>query len=373
MKKSLIIALFIVLLTITWCFSQKSNILTFEQSLDVLHIQSNNLLDKYSYFFDYTWIVNQDIKINISSLSKDEPTNLSINSIISINPLLQNYNSLINYDVNLFDKTKNQRIKSSWDFFYSNIEYVPYFKLNKFSLDMWTWNIESDFIQALLWWIIDKWIMVDVQEKKNLIQNYVDINYLIKDLFSLNRCQAFYKIRNTIYKSKRAYKIWLNQQNIANCINNPDYTWMIFEWFLTPIKNNQVSLEIKKLQLPNNKNLFISWEFNHKDIKIFINNTLTKQTNSIVIEYTKKNDQIILKSQNYNYKINIDKIQDILDIKWNLSLSTNNVKQTELNFNIKWNLALQNTWYLDIKSPQNYLIMSQLLWDKFSLKNIFWQ
>jgi hypothetical protein len=34
---------------------------------------------------------------------------------------------------------------------------------------------------------------------------------------------------------------------------------------------------------------------------------------------------------------------------------------------------LQNTWYLDIKSPQNYLIMSQLLWDKFSLKNIFWK
>ncbi|MFZ2151071.1 MAG: hypothetical protein WAZ12_02145 [Candidatus Absconditicoccaceae bacterium] len=373
MKKSIIIAMFIVLLTVTGCFSQKSNILTFEQSLDILNIQSNNLLDKYSYFFDYTGTIKQDIKINISSLDKEEPTNLSINSIISIDPLLQNYNSLIDYDVSLFDKTKNQKIISSGAFFYSNIEYVPYFKLNKVSLDMGTGNVESYFLKALLGGIMDKWIMVDIQDKKNLIQNYVDINYIIKDLSSLNKCQIFYKIRNTIYKSKRAYKIGLNQQNIATCINNPDYTGIVFEGFLTPTKDNQVLLEIKKLQLPDNKNLFISGEFTYKNLKIIIYNAVTKQTKSIVVEYGKKNDKIIFESPNYNHKINIDKIKDVLNFKGNLSLSTNNVKQTKLNFDIRGNLVLQNTGYLDIKSPQNYLIMSQLLGDKFSLKNIFGQ
>jgi hypothetical protein len=49
--------------------------------------------------------------------------------------------------------------------------------------------------------------MIDVQDKKNLIQNYVYINYLLKDIFLLNKCDAFYKVRNTIYKAKRSYKI----------------------------------------------------------------------------------------------------------------------------------------------------------------------
>lgn len=373
MKKAVILTIFATLLVITWCFSPKSNILTFEQSLDVLNIQGNNLLDKYWDFFDFTWTVNQDIKINITSLDKDQSSKLYINSIISINPLLQNYNSLIDYNLNLFDKIQKQKIISSWNLFYSNIEYVPYFKLNKFSLDMWTWNIESEFLKALLWSIVDKWIMIDIQAKKNLIQNYVDINYIIKDLFSLNGCQSFYKVRNTIYKSKRAYKIWISQQNIATCINKSGYTWVIFEWFLIPVTKNQVSLEIKKLQLPDNKNLLISWEFDHKSLRVIIQNLVTKQTSSIIIQYSKKRDQITFQSQNYNYKVNLDKTKDILNFKWNLVLPTNNVKQTYLDFDIKWNLALQNTWYLDIKSPQNYLIMSQLLWDKFSLKNIFWQ
>jgi hypothetical protein len=152
-----------------------------------------------------------------------------------------------------------------------------------------------------------------------------------------------------------------------------DYTWIVFEWFLTPLKDNQVSLEIKKLQLPDNKDMFISWEFDNKNLKLVIHNIPTKTTSSIFIDYNKNKDKISFESQGSSYQIVLDKIKDILNIEWQLSLSTNNVKQTKLKFDIKWNLALQNTWYLDIKSPQNYLIMSQLLWDKFSLKNIFWK
>ncbi len=375
MKKSMILIIFFVLLTITWCFSQNSNILTFDQSLDILQSQSNILLNKYLDFFDYSWNTNQDINLSILSLDKSEPTKLSINSQISINPFSQNYTSLIQYDLNLFDKVKTQKIISSWSFLYSNIEYVPYFKLNQFSLDMWTGNIESEFLKAMLWWIIDKRIMIDVQDKKNLIQNYVDMNYLLKDIFLLNKCNIFYKVRNTIYKTKRSYKIWLDQQKISACINNPflDYTWIVFEWFLTPLKDNKIFLEIKKLQLPDNKDMFISWEFDDKNLKLVIHNILTKTTTSVVIDYNKNKDKISFESSDINYQIILDKINDILNIEWKLSLSTNNVKETKLKFDIKWNLVLQNTWYLDIKSPQNYLIMSQLLWDKFSLKNIFWQ
>jgi len=294
---------------------------------------------------------------------------------MSLNLLEQKYSNLTDYDVNIFDNIKNQKIISSWSFFYSEIEYIPYFKLNNFSMDMWTWNIENIFIKALLWWIIDKRIMIDIQDNKNFIQNYVDINYFLKDLISLSRCDIFYKIRNTIYKWKRAYKIWLNIQNIKNCIKNPylDYSWIVFEWFLTPLNDSQVILEIKKLQLPNHIDLFIDWSFDNKNININLSNIVSKLKTSINIKYTANQDNIDFKSKDYNYNIDINKSKDSLNLNWNITLITNNIKQPQINFNIKWNLVLQNTWYLDIKVPQNYIIMSQLLWDKFSLKNIIWQ
>jgi hypothetical protein len=294
---------------------------------------------------------------------------------MSLNLLEQKYTNLTDYDVNIFDNINNQKIISSWNFFYSEIEYIPYFKLNSFSMDMWTWNIENIFIKALLWWIIDKWIMIDIQDKKNLIQEYVDINYFFKDLISLSNCDVFYKIRNTIYKWKRAYKIWLNMQNIKNCIKNPylDYSWIVFEWFLTPLNDSQIILEIKKLQLANNRNLFIDWSFDNKNININISNIGSKLKTSINIKYTSNQDNIDFKSKDYSYNIDISKSKDFLNLNWNITLITNNIKQPQINFNIKWNLVLQNTWYLDIKVPQNYTIMSQLLWDKFSLKNIIWQ
>ncbi len=372
MKKSLILSIFIVLFVTVWCLPQKSNIPTFDQSLNILHTQSNDLFNKYVFFLNLTWILNQNIKINISSTNNDSPMDLYLKSTISLNSFEQNYNSHTEYDLKLFDKNEKQKIISSWNFFYSNMEYVPYFKLNKFSLDMWTWNIESSFLQSLLWWITDKRIMIDIQNKKNLMQNYIDINYILNDLISLSKCQIFNKISDTIYKSKRAYKIWLNLSNIEKCINNSflDYTWIIFEWFLTPLNNRQVSLEIKKLQIPSNKDLLINWEYNNNSLNINIYNKTTKKTEIIDIKYNTKHDKINFKSPDAYYQINIDKIKNSLDFDWILSFLKNDIKQTKTDFDIKWNLDLQNTWYLDIKAPQNYIIMSQLLWDKFSLKNI---
>ncbi len=375
MKNPIILFIFLIILTLTWCVPKISNILTFDQSLEILKTQSNTLIDKYSNFFDSTGTSNQDIKFTISSLDNNSPINIYIKSIMSLNLLEQKYTNLTDYDVNIFDNINNQKIISSWNFFYSEIEYIPYFKLNSFSMDMWTWNIENIFIKALLWWIIDKWIMIDIQDKKNLIQEYVDINYFFKDLISLSNCDVFYKIRNTIYKWKRAYKIWLNMQNIKNCIKNPylDYSWIVFEWFLTPLNDSQIILEIKKLQLANNRNLFIDWSFDNKNININISNIGSKLKTSINIKYTSNQDNIDFKSKDYSYNIDISKSKDFLNLNWNITLITNNIKQPQINFNIKWNLVLQNTWYLDIKVPQNYTIMSQLLWDKFSLKNIIWQ
>jgi len=265
---------------------------------------------------------------------------------MSLNLLEQKYSNLTDYDVNIFDNIKNQKIISSWSFFYSEIEYIPYFKLNNFSMDMWTWNIENIFIKALLWWIIDKRIMIDIQDNKNFIQNYVDINYFLKDLISLSRCDIFYKIRNTIYKWKRAYKIWLNIQNIKNCIKNPylDYSWIVFEWFLTPLNDSQVILEIKKLQLPNHIDLFIDWSFDNKNININLSNIVSKLKTSINIKYTANQDNIDFKSKDYNYNIDINKSKDSLNLNWNITLITNNIKQPQINFNIKWSLVLQNTW-----------------------------
>ena len=204
MKKNLILSALLVVFFLSWCIPQKSNTLSFEQSLVNLQIQTNDLLSKYSNFIDFTWTINHDIKIALSSLDDKSPTKLSIKSIVSLDLFQQNYNGLVDYDVSLFDKVKQQKIISSWNFFYSNIEYVPYFKLNRFWIDMWTWNVESKFLQALLWWVTNQRIMVDIQNKKNLIQSYIDVNYALKDIFSVMiyiRCLAMHKRLRTYYSA----------------------------------------------------------------------------------------------------------------------------------------------------------------------------
>ena len=125
MKKPIILFIFLILLTLTWCIPQISNILTFDQSLEIFKTQSNTLIDKYSNLSDSTWISNQDIKFNISSLDTQSPTNIYIKSTMSLNLLEQKYSNLTDYDVNIFDNIKNQKIISSWSFFYSEIEYIP--------------------------------------------------------------------------------------------------------------------------------------------------------------------------------------------------------------------------------------------------------
>lgn len=375
MKKIKTIVVSIAILILSWCLPKSSNIVDFNKSLETLNIQSNNLFSNYIPFFDTTGIVYQDILFNLSSSQGQAPINLSIKALFSLDWFEQNYSNQTHYNVNMFDKTTRQKIISSWNFVYSNISYVPYFKLNEFYIDMWTWSIESNFLQILMSWILNKRLMIDIQNNKNFIQEYVDINYLLKDISSLNNCQIFYKIRNTIYKWNRAYKIGLNTENIKNCLHKPfiDYTGIVFEWFITPLNNDNILLEVKKFQLPSNKNLFISWEFDKKHLKVTIHNSLTKFTSTIDIKYNTKHDSIIAKSNNYIYNINVNKFKERIKFDWDLTFITNNINQSEVKFDIKWNLALQNTWYLDIKAPQNYMIMSQLLWDKFSLRNILWQ
>lgn len=374
MKKTLLLFACLSLYSIYWCLPYRATDLTFEQSLVVLQNQNRKLIDKYSMFFDYTGVINQVIAADISSSNNESPTDVSIKSILSLD-WQQNYNSNTDYYISMFNRSPKQQIISSWRFFYSNIEYIPYFKLDSFNLDMWTWNIESKFIQELLLSTTNKWIMIDIQNKKNFIQDYVDVAYLLKDAFSINNCQSFYKIKNAVYKSKVAYEIWLNLKNIESCLNKPllDYTWIVFDWFIAPIGKNEVYLEIKKLQIPHKKWLIIDWTLDRNTLKININNTTTKQISKITIKYNTKHDKISLESQYYSFLINIDKISNGLDFDWNIWLSPSNLKQPKINFGIKWNLALQNTWYLDIKAPQNYIIMSQLLWDNFSLKSLVGQ
>jgi len=375
MQKILVFTVFIFTFTIAWCFPQRSNILTFDESLSKLEEQNERLLDKYSSFFSYDWTNNQDIDINISSLDAEYTTDLMTQSKVSLDFFKQNHNSQTEYYINMFDKKNKQKIMSSWNFFYSNIDYVPYFKLNQFNIDLWTWNMETKFLKLLLGWIIDRWIMVDIQNRKNLIDDYIEFNYVLKDIFILSQCQMFYKIKDTIRNSKLWYKIWLDQSKMETCLDRPIgyYSWIIFEGYLAPLNKNQVSLLIEKLSLPNKKDFLISLEMNYNDLDIDIYNTITKQKNHINIKYNSKHDKISFVSQNNNFQINLDKTRDYLIFDWNLLLPTKNINKTETRFKIEWKFTLQKTWHLDIKAPQNYLIMSQLLWDKFSLKNIIGQ
>lgn len=375
MNKKLYIILFITLFTLIGCSKQNNNIFTFQESLDIFNKQINIFLDKYSNIILSTGNFGQDFQINIDSIDKDIDLNLYLSSKISFDFFNKDYFTNINYNINLLDKIKNQKVSSTWDFNYSNIDYIPYIKINKFDLDMGTGNIESIFIQALLSWIIDKWLMIDIQDQKNLIQKYVDINYIIKDISQIINCNIFNQLSKDIYPTKDKYNISLDAQTIQKCIDIKyyNYTWVVFEWVLYGQSNNDTILEIKKLSLPNNPNLIINWQLNYKTISININDIITKQTTSISIEYSTNKDKISIQDPNNQYNFNIKSDKDQLYLDWNALFITNNFNKLPIKFDIKSNLILQKTWYLDIYSPQNYIIMSQLLWDQFSLKTIIWQ
>ena len=372
MNKKLYFVLFIIFFSLIGCSKQNNNTFTFQESLDIFNKQINTFLDKYSNIILSTGDFGQDFQINIDSIDKDIDLNLYLSWKMSFDFFNKDYFTNINYNINLLDKIKNQKIISTWDFNYSNIDYIPYIKINNFDLDMGTGNVETIFIQALLSWIIDKWLMIDVQNQKNLIQKYVDINYIVKDISKLINCDVFSQLSKDIDIIKNKYNISLDAQTIQKCIDTTyyNYTWTIFEWVLYSHKDDNTILEIKKLLLPNKQNLIINWQLSYKTISININDIITKQTTSISIEYSQNKDKIYIQDQNNQYSFNIKHKNNQLYLDWNASFITKDINKLPIKFDIKSNLILQKTWYLDIDNPQNYIIMSQLLWDQFSLKNI---
>lgn len=366
------ILLFWLLTTfLVWCSIQTPKFFTFDEYNSALNKQINDILSVYSDVFFWTWDIDQLLQLEVDWKNSDSDFNLNMDLFLSIDTFTQNYSSQINYNANILQKPNFQKINSSWKLYYSNIDYTPFFYLDQFDINMWTGNIEVKLIKTISSSITNKRILIDIQNQENIIQKRVDINKLILNIQKINLCNVLYPIKKTVYNANYVYKIWIDINKLQQCLNKQfDYSWIVLESFLRWKSNKQASFEIKKLQLPQNP-YRIKWTIIHNKAYLEILDNKNNIISKLNIQKTKDKTRIVFE---YWYSIlNIDLKQknESIYFKWKIVVQQNNNSKKIL-FDLEWNLYKQKLSNLIIKQPSNYIIMSQLLWDKFSLQNLLW-
>lgn len=367
MKKSFITLLLTIFLA--WCSTQTNKLFDFDQYNNSLNNQIDQIISKYSELLYSTWILNNYLELNITWKNPDSNIILDIKLTNTLDSYTQNYITKSDYKLDLYSKSNLEKTKSSWSFFYKNIEYTPFFYLENFDIYLWTGNVEADFINTISSWIKNKRILIDVQNSQNLIQKRVDISNLILEIYNINKCNVIFSTNKAIHDTRLTYKVWLNYPKLQTCeyLNKDYYSWLIFEWFLRWISDDKPNLEIKKMIFPDSDKT-IKWNISYNKIYLEIidqHDDLIK----INISINKEKTRLQIDYKNINADINLKEKKESIDIYWNINYLINNKK---LLFDLQWNLSKQTTSKFDLTQPINYIILSQLLWDSFSLQNILW-
>lgn len=367
MKKLLILLL--ITMFLAWCSIQTNKLFDFDKYNYSLNNQIDQILSKYFNLFYSTWILNNYIDLNIKWKNPDSDINLDIKLTTYLDSYTQNYTTKTDYKLDLYSKSNLEKIKSTWSFFYKNIEYTPFFYLENFDINLWTGNVEADFINTISSLIKNKRILIDIQNSQNILQKRVDISNFLLEIYNINKCNAIFATNKTIHDTRLTYKVWLNYTKLQKCeyLNKDYYSWIVFEWFLRWMSDKRPNLEIKEIKLPNNDNI-IKWNISYNKIFLEIidqNNDLIK----INININKEKTRLQIDYKNIKTDINLREKKESIDIYWNIVVLINNKK---LLFDLQWNLSKQTTSKFDLTQPINYIILSQLLWDSFSLQNILW-
>lgn len=369
MKK--IILIVFILLTISGCNTQKTQNISFED----VYLYFQNDLSKYKYLIPQniqTWELNWEIYLDIFGNNEDFLLQTQIQSIFSkINSDIETSSTI---NTKFRDKQTKINTDYSWVVLNKIFTWEHFFKIESFDVNLWSWNYQTNLVYILLNNIKNKRIQTQTTHTK-IFTTHEDLYFVFDNLISWD---VFYPISQKTTNKSTTYDLILSPDFIIKTKNNTDIDIQNFDWKLIYYNKNHIELTIKELILWPNKDI-ISWYIWSKSWEIKIKNnqnytkTFSRKINkkNIDLSYSYKHD--FQEIYNINWQFYWD-LNDKIYINSVLSISPLYVYWTNLEKNIEIDI---NGYYknneniiLNSQKPQNYVILEQILWDKYFLQKI---
>lgn len=373
----------IFLLLISWCttINNEKIFLSFEDSENIVSENINFLLNENKSFFKFQNYSTQcDINSDDENIKLNAKTSFSWSLDAEKNEILDVYPNIY-----FFDKKKFTDISISWliqNLYHENQYYT---KLSGFSIDMWKWNYESNLRFMIINNLSGKWIKYDSMKLEDTRNTQKDIKFLLNTLSSSS---TFENVEQVSYEWDNAYKIKIKNDILSYIKGQTDIEIVDFDWLFIIRSNDQVDLKINNMQIiyKNNawkKALVVNWII--WEDGWMLNFSKDEENIEISFEIHRKYTKIIIsKSINFNQtrslSASISKSQkdnsNKFNIKWDMKISPIVIYwsdlEKELEINIKC-LYENFSWEVfDIKEPDSYILLEQILWDEFSIKNFIW-
>ena len=381
MKKILFVFLFVFLL-ICWCSFEKEDIfLPFE---DVSNKFSENmffLLDEMGSFFEYpNYLVNCNTFWDNDSI--ETKFDVVYSWYIDEDKIENTY-----ADFYFFDKRNHDQISFSW--FMQNIKKLNNFFVNfsGVSVDMWKWNYKSDLWYTIVDNLWEKWIKYEKKDDAKIKNLFNDVSFILSTMFSSNVFENDWEVK---YEWKNAYKIHIKDDilKFLNSCENIEITK--FEWLFIIESENSINMQINDLELfylgwKTSKNIKIKGVFNEKvwNFVLYVDDNIFDVNYKL---YKKHVNLTVLNSKNFEniWSINTNIYSDRKDdekkynINWIFTIFPEFFYWSNLENEMKINIkCLYDNYNWDnlnliIQEPDNYILLDQILWDEFSIKNFIY-
>ena len=372
----------IFLLLISWCSKNDEKFfLSFEDSENIVSENINFMLNENKILFEFS---NFDAKCNF----KSEDGGIKLDSNIEFSWF--------------FDQTKNENLeiypkiyfldkkwKSEFNItgllsnIYSENQY--YTKFSGFSIDMWKWNYETNLRHMIMENLWNKWIRFDSVKLDNTRKTQKDIKFLLNTISSSS---VFENVEQVSYEWYVAYKVSIREDILDFIKDQTDIEITDFDWLFIIKSDNQVDFRINNMQVIYQteswtNNLAISWII--WEDEWILNFSKNGEIIKITYEKHRKYTEIEV-SKNINFEetwiitTNISKTQrennNVFNMKWEVKISPKLIYWSDLENDLKIDIKClyENfSWEVfEIKEPDSYILLEQILWDEFSIKNFIW-
>ena len=381
MSKRLIF-LILPFLLISWCSKDNEKVfLSFENSENIVSENINFMLNENKSLFEFS---NFDANCGF----KSEDTSIKLDSDISFSGFLdQSKNEQLEIYPNIyfFDKKWKREINTFGllSNLYKNNYY--YTRFSGFSINMWKWNYESNLRYMIMENLWDKRIRFDSVKLDNTKKTQKDIKFLLNTISSSS---VFQNIEQVTYEWNIAYKVSIREDVLDFIKEQTNIEITDFDWLFIVKSDNQVDFRLNNMQVIYQteqwtKNFTINWIIWGDEW--ILNFSKDGEIIKTIYEKHRKYTKIEI-SKNINFEemwiitTNISKAQrensNIFNIKWDIQISPIIIYWSDLENDLKIDIKClyENfSWEVfDLTEPESYVLLDQILWDEFSIKNFIW-
>ena len=373
----------ILLLPISWCsfYDNEKVFLYFENAEKIVSENINSVLYENESIFEFS---NYDWECNF----KSDDTNIKLDSNIQFSWFLdQQKNEKLDVypDVYFFDKKWKKEVSVSWLELNLYKENQYYTKFSWFSVDMWKWNYESTLWYMIMKNLWDKRISFNSKKFDNTKKTQKDIKFLLNTISSSS---VFENIEQVTYEWDNAYKVTIKDNILSFIKNQTNIEITDFDGLFIIRWDDEVDLKINDMQVIYKNDLWtkifkinwIIWEdnwilvFSKDEANIEISYEMHRKYTKINISNSTNFNQI------WSFDTNISKVKkgntNSFNLKWNIQSSPIVIYWSDLENNLKIDIKClyENfSWEVfDLKEPDSYVLLDQILWDEFSIKNFIW-